>query len=76
MKLDKKIRGRIIWSILITSLAAGFYFYLGRDNNGVETVKPGTAATQKDAGEEQNKDPDTHKSDGTINLVRPPFLDE
>ena len=30
MKANTKIPGRIIWAILITMLAAGFYFYMGR----------------------------------------------
>ena len=76
MKPNKKIRGRIIWAILITSLVAGFYFYLGRGKRAGETVKSATVAVQKDRGEAQNKGSYTHKRDGTINHVRPPFLDE
>ena len=76
MKANTKIRGRIISVILITLLAAGFYFYSARNNRVGETVKSAPPVARESSGAAQNKGPDTYQGDGTINLVRPPFLDE
>jgi|GEM_PF-2990856 hypothetical protein len=78
MKDNKKILGRIIAVTIITMLAAGFYLYLGRNNKVDVDVKPEPPEAQKVTGEAQNKsqDADAGKNDGTIDLIRPPFLDE
>jgi len=75
MKENKKILGRIIGITIITLLAAGFYLYLGRNNKSVNAVISPPAEI-KETNEAKNKIPDAVNNDGTIDLVRPPFLDE
>ncbi len=58
--------------IVITALAAGFYLYLGGNNQVGELSGPEPPAAQKDI--EQSKQ--STNANGTIILERPPFLEE